>query len=189
MRKYIKIFLFMFLLTITVMTTSCGIKNISETTNEGEIVVENNSNYESITVCGVINGADILGGMGDMGDMGNMPEGNNNNNDNPTTSSLTKEDNQSDNPSDSKPEMPDMSSLNMQLVGTVDKCTNTGNLSVNNNTYELEETELLIEISGIVNGCEEVKDCKNEGKFTTNGNASQYKVETYDITKEKEETK
>ena len=161
------------------MTTSCGIKNISETTNEGEILVENNSNYESITVCGVINGDDILGGMGDM-------SGGNNNN-NTTTSSLKKEDTPSDTPSDTP--TPDMSSMSMQLVGTVDKCTNTGNLNVTNNNYELEETELLIEVSGIVNNCEEIKDCKNEGKFTTDGNASQYKVETYDITKEKEETK
>lgn len=185
MRKYIKIFLFMFLLTITVMTTSCGIKNINNSTNKGEIVVENNSNYESITVCGVINGSDILGGMGDMG---NMTGGNTQNT---TTSSLKKDDTQSDTQSDTPTDTqtPDMSSMSMQLVGTVENCTNTANLSVNNNTYELEETELLIEISGIVNDCEEVKDCKNEGKFTTDGNASQYKVETYDITKEKEEKK
>lgn len=178
MFKYIKILLFMFLLSATLLTTSCGIKNISETTNEGEIVVENNSNYESITVCGVINGGELLGDMGNMGDM----SGNNNNNDNQNNSTgagLTKEDDQSDNPST---EMP-----SMQAVGTVENCTNTGNLSVNNNTYELEATDLLIEVSGIVNDCEEIKDCKNEGKFTTDGNASQYKIETYDITKEKEE--
>lgn len=175
MFKYIKILLFMFLLSATLLTTSCGIKNINDSTNEGEIVVENNSNYESITVCGVINGEDMFGGMGNM-------SGNNNNNDNQNNSTgagLTKEDDQSDNPST---EMP-----SMQAVGTVENCTNTGNLSVNNNTYELEATDLLIEVSGIVNDCEEIKDCKNEGKFTTDGNASQYKIETYDITKEKEE--
>ena len=72
----------------------------------------------------------------------------------------------------------------MQFAGTVENCNNTGNISVNNNTYELEETELLIGIYGIVNNCEEIKDCKNEGTFTTDGNASQYKIETYDITKE-----
>ncbi len=168
----------MLILSITLIITGCGIKNISEAQNEGEIVVENNGNYESITVCGVINGDDILGGMGDMtgGDNnGNQPEAS-------LRKVVTKEDTPSDTPSDTP-----TSDMSSQLVGTVENCNNTGNISVNNNTYELEETELLIEISGIVNNCEEIKDCKNEGTFTTDGNASQYKVETYDITKEKEE--
>ena len=142
MEKYIKIFFFLLLLGLTTMTTAC-VESNTETINNGEIIVENNTNYNNMNVCGVNMAINSLIRLVDK----------NTNNKNINVNNNTCETSEC---------LINVSGINYS-TSSLKNSTNNGNIQINNNSnYKLY-------YDGVTINTDSIENCKHTGKIIVNG--------------------